>query len=638
MNWLTDWGAFAGTALVIFVPGALAALVLGMRGFGALAAAAPLSLAVIGTASLVDAVVPFRWGALAWALSAALFIALAAVVRLLQRRWNGPWREQAPSRSWQTWLPFVAVAVAVAVAVPRILYVLGDPQNISQTFDNVYHINAVRYILDNGHISPTRQLLPGFYPALWHATTATVVQVSGAAIPGAINAVSVVLAAVVWPIACVYLVRQIVGSNTAALLVAGAMSVGLGSFPLLMLDFGVLYPNVLSIALLPSVLAALVAVTGLGDGERPPLLTRWVLLFAYIAIVALAHPSTLMAFFAIGIWPAAYAGVRWFRTARERDIPRRGVVWAALAWIGGLAVASVMLLVLRPTSAQAFWGPSRTLSQAVIEVVTNGTVGRSWEWAVSILVIVGIVAILGWQRRRWWLVAGWATIAVLYIVCATVPHGMLRYGLTGTWYSDLFRIAALLPAVVIPLAAVGLAAVVGLLPHPRWRVVAGAAGAAVVLVATQFGPAMKSETAYAHWIYQIGPDSPLLNTSERALIMRLPREVPRADTIVGSPWTGTSLSYALADRKALVPHIYQVMSPDMTTIATRLNQADSDPAVCAALRRTGTRWVLDFGAREVQNGDHAFPGLEGIATSGVVRLVDSEGPDAKLYRITACGL
>jgi hypothetical protein len=47
--------------------------------------------------------------------------------------------------------------------------------------------------------------------------------------------------------------------------------------------------------------------------------------------------------------------------------------------------------------------------------------------------------------------------------------------------------------------------------------------------------------------------------------------------------------------------------------------------------------VLDFGDEEVHGGDHPYPGLENLATSDAVELVEAVG-SAKLYRVTACGL
>lgn len=650
MSWLVQWPAFVAAVAVLLVPGVAAALILRLRGFLVLAVAAPLSVAAIGAASVVNMAVPLRWGPVTWLVSVAVLLGGCAIVTLIRRRVclhdsAAAASVAVPQRSW---LPFVSVALAAAVLIPRLVFVFGQPENISQTFDNIYHLNAVRYVLDEATIAPTRQIIPGFYPSLWHAVTATVVSLSGSDIPVAVNAVAVVLGGVVWPISCVYLVQQIAGRSPAAVAVAGPLSAAFAAFPLLMLDFGVLYPNVLSIALLPAALAALVAVCGLATGERPDAIVRWGILLAAVAVVALAHPSTLMAFFAIGFWPAVWAGVRWFRQARSRGTRLPAVIIAAAAWAVGLTVVALLLRYAKPTLAQAFWLATMSPLEATTQVVLNGPVGRPAELTVSVLVMAGVIAIVVWQRQRLWLVFGWLTIGFIYVVCASFPSSSFRYNLTGTWYSDLNRIAALLPVAAIPLAAVGFALVVQLVSGwfvrrrsgesaSRTELLAAAAGAAIVLLIVQVAPALQVATASARGVYAITASSPLVTPDEQALLKRLPDHVPAGDVIVGSPWTGTSLSYALADRHALYSHIYQVPDEDMETIAFGLNRADSDPEVCQALERASTRWVLDFGPKEVHGSTHPFPGLESLDDSDLVELVDSEGADARLYRINACG-
>jgi len=648
--WLAEWWTFVIGATVLFAPGAIAGVIVGLRGFTAAAAAAPLSLAALGAASLVGIAIPFPWGPVARAVVALALIAVALGVRAIARRWDAAEpRETAPPRSWATWLPFAAVALAAALLVPRLLVVFIDPQNISQTFDNVYHLNAVRYILDTGAIAPTRQLIPGFYPSLWHTLTATVASLSGATIPASVNVVSILLAAIVWPMSCVFLTRQIVGDSTPALLAAGALSAGLGAFPLLMLDFGVLYPNVLSIALLPAVLAALVTVTGLGAGPRPGRIVRWVVLLAFVPTLALAHPSTLMAFFGIGFWPALAGLIVWVRAERGKEGSRTRLRWGVTVWIAGAVVAALLFGFARPTRDQAFWGPSTTPWDASVHVLLNGWVFRPVDYVSAGLMLAGVVSILVWRRRWWWLVAGWATLWVIYVVGASVPRGLLRYVLTGTWYSDLFRVGALFPSVVVPLGAIGFAAVIGLVAAgvrragPKWRAVtpvATAAGVAAIVALTQTGTAMTSATINAQRMYVISPSSPLLTTYERDLIGRLDQIVPSGDVIAGSPWTGTSLTFALADRPALLQHIYADLDAerpaDVALILESLNTAATDPEVCEAVERTHARWVLDFGAHEIHSGQHVYPGLTGLVEAGVAELVDSEGPDARLYRVTAC--
>jgi len=653
MAWTDQAGTLLLTLVVTFVPGAVAALTVRLRGFSVLAAAAPLSLAMLAAAGLVNVLLPFRWSVAGWVVSAVLLVGAAFGVRVLIERMRSrglfQGEAQAPSSSRRGALrelvPFAVIVVVAVLGGMRLMSAIGSPSNISQTFDNIYHLNAVRQILDDGLIAPTRQMLPGFYPDLWHILVSTVAQLSGAGVAASVSVVSVVLGAVVWPISCVWLVRTIAGGHVGATVTGGALSIGMAAFPLLMLDFGVLYPNVLSIAILPSAIAATVLVAGIGRGDRPDAIVRWILLVALVPTVALAHPSTLMAFF-LPAFLIGFTGVAlWWRreAAAGRQPVRRW--WSGAALAAALVTAVAVFVVARPNTVLAFWPPSATMQDALMQIVSGGLVWRPPSWIVSALAALGAMTVLiarTW-RRQWWLVVSTATMIAVYLICISFPMSWFRYGVTGTWYQDVYRIAALLPSFIVPLGAlgvVGLVAAVSRLLRSDTRTVTawvpsavGALTGVVVLAVTQTGPALAEETSNTAAMYAQEQWSPLLTDDERALIERLPDTVPEDDVIVGNPWTGTSLSYALADRRALVPHIFQELSPDMIVITERLNRAGEDPEVCAALERTGTRWVLDFGAAEIHNGDHSYPGLTEL--DDVVRLADSEG-DAKLYEIVAC--
>lgn len=625
--------------VVLLLPGAVAAAVLGFRRFAILAVAAPLSLAGIALFSLVDIIVPLQWNSLTWAASAAVVVAVAIAVRVVIRR-DAPWTETRARIRMLDLVPFLAVLVATVIISLRLFDIFGDPEHISQTFDNVYHLNAVRHILETGRIAPTAQIIPGFYPSLWHAFTATVTMLSGASVPVAVNAVSVVLGAVVWPASVIAFTKQIIGANAVASLTAGVLAGGLAGFPYLMLDYGVLYPNVLSIALLPAILALLLPVANVGAGDRPSALVRWLLLLCGVTVLALAHPSTLMAFFAIGVWPALAGGLQWLRATRHSKHRRSALPIGLAAWVLGLAVVAVLLIVARPTKGQAFWPPSQSLPVALTQVFANSVAWKPVNAAVTVVMILGIVGILWIQRRSWWLIAGWMTISVIYVVCASAPDGLLRYALTGTWYSDLFRIAALLPTLVVPLGAIGVALATTTLSRIRMvpeavAVAFGTAAAFGLLVVTQTGTRLEAEMGAARAAYAVTPASSLLSQDEKELLRRLPEHVPADEVVAGSPWTGAALSYAIADRRALIPHIYQEEDADIELLSERLVDAATDPSVCAAVERTGTRWVLDFGPKEVHGGAHPYPGFTGLDAAEGFELVDIEG-EARLYRLTAC--
>ncbi|CEA08643.1 hypothetical protein BN1051_02000 [Arthrobacter saudimassiliensis] len=541
----------------------------------------------------------------------------------------------------------------------RIVFFMGEPAAISQTFDNIFHLNAVRYVLDTGSASSLtlgEMNGGGFYPAGWHGLVSGVVLLTGAEIPIATNMVAIAVAALVWPLGCVFLTRQIVGDRILPMLAAGVLSAAFGAFPILMLDFGVLYPNVLSISLLPIVLGALLPAVGLSGQSvsGQPVVWRWLVVLAAVPGLALAHPSTLMALLALMVPVAVRA---WWRQASRIRWAERGTVMtgvlSTIVLIMGLLVLAVLWYYVRPVKEDAFWGPIESPGQAVGEVITGTQMGRPFSWSLFVLIVVGIGVLVA--GRCWWLVGMFGVLGFLYVAVAGFPMGDTRWFFVGIWYNDPTRLAALIPVIAVPLTAVAATFLVQRLwilvgrktvadlytessriQRPTLAAFAGAVLMVVVLTAfTQQAPNIRYAAANAVASYQVGPDSALLNQDEMELLSRLDEKLPEDAVVVGNPWNGSGLAYALSDRESVFTHTFYEVPESAHILADRLNQAGEDPEVCAAVEELGVDYVLDFGHREVHGGDHGFDGLDDLQENGVGRVIDVVG-DAKVYEITAC--
>lgn len=652
MSWLSESPPFFAALAVVIVPGMAVAFALGARGTLLLWLAPPFSISVIALGALANQVFPYRWGIFPLI---ATTIFSAGITYWARRAWRKRWpdivRESASTRKVAA--SVFALVLGLVLIVSRLTYAFDQPSNISQTFDNVYHLNAVRYILDGGSASPFEQLIPGFYPDVWHVLVAIVVLITHVSIPVAVNYTSIVLAAVVWPMGCMFLARQIVGPRLIVIFSSGVLSAAFAAFPLSMLDFGVLYPNVLSISLLPAAFAAVIAVLGLSKASLLSAPANWWALAAWVPALAMSHPSTLIALIAISFPPlllfAVLGFVRLFRRKASVGIKiRYGGVWLTFA-----AAAALVLLKARPTYAQAFWPPSESFFGALGSGLSNSALGKPLPIAITTLMLIGIIAVFA-QRERRWLVGALAVVVGLYVICASFPAGSTRYWLTGTWYSDDQRIAALIPVIALPLATIGSVFIFDMatkavkffrakFSQKDWdRVpVRGSVSAVAVIVIiglitlTQIGPSLSAATASAHSIYVSNARSPLLSADEQILLDRIGKEVPKDAVVAGSPWTGTSLSYAISDRKALIPHIYAAWTPDIQTIVLGLRDAIREPEVCRALNRTHVGYVLDFGTTEVHGGNHPYPGFENLSASSSVQLIDQVG-GARLYKVIAC--
>lgn len=642
MVWFDLVLAVLATIGIVLIPGILVALVLGMRGLAAWALAVPAGVTIIVLAALAAPFVGMQWGIAPVLLVAVIIAVIAAGLRALL--WRGT--TARPTFPRISAAALAALGGAVIVVLVQLAAVMGDPQNISQTFDNIFHLNAIRYALDTGSISPLTigsmtsaptNGLP-FYPSGWHAVATLVVQLTGASIPIVSNAVMIFFAAAVWPLSIVLLVRTLFGPSTAILVTAAAASVALPAFPLLLVEYGVLFPYMMSLSMI-AVPIALVIETCRQTSWR----ARWPFVVAGLGTlpgIAIAHPG---GFVALLVFTTVVLGVFWVRLLFSQIATRRKIV--ASVWAAAYAMVTLASwYVLRPPAAARTWGPTETAGQAIGEVLTVSVWSAPVNIVMTVLVITGCVVALRRRTAMDWIALGFlAAAALLYIAVSGVPYPLPRDILTGAWYNNAPRLAALLPIAWVPLAAIGgarlwehLTSVLARVPKPRLRTVLGAVIAVVVLIVVPQVGSMRQAVASAGGAFAVSEESPLLTSDELALIERVDDEVPEDAVIMGSPWTGTALVYALAERRVVMPHTLMDITDDMSLLLDGLDTALAGSAVCDAVERLGVEYVLDFGTQEINGGEHEYKGLDRLAASAAVDEVDSVG-DAVLYKVVVCG-
>jgi hypothetical protein len=590
---------------------------------------------------------------------------VVVVVALVVARTSGRHlpEQRRPAVGWR--LPVIELAAVLIGALligRRLIFVFGEPGAFSQTFDNVFHLNAIRYILDTGSASSFSIAGmtggAGFYPAAWHDLVSLLVGFTLAPIPVGVNVVNLVVGAVVWPIGCIFLVQQIVGRKKLASLITGILSAAFGAFPIMMMDFGVLYPLALGISLLPIAIGISLQALGRSKTSAVPKLVCWLLLLAVLPGLALAHTSCLMAL-AIILVPVLLG--LWWEKVRPRLKSWRSewryLGWAVLSLLLGVVALVTAWEYVRPAEVASFWPPIQTTGRAIGEVITSSAIGRPVSWAVAILAVVGL-GTLAKRRRHLWVVGMYVVVGWLYVVASAMPFGDDRTFITGIWYNDPPRLAALLPVVILPAAVVGglQIAVFGAsrvrlamdaIPVRRKRIDRTPATAArqvnsalavLLLVGlvwgTQQANVREAEAAAAPG-YRTTANSPLISSDELALLNRLDEHVPADAILLGNPWNGSPLAYALEGRKTLQLHILSAVPEGGEALYERLNDARSDPKICPVVRALRADYVLDFGHKEVHAGDHGFRGLDDLVGTGVGTLIDHQG-EAKLYKVTGC--
>ena len=631
--------------LVIAVVGMPLAYAAGLRGFWMFSAAAPLALTAVSGTAVVAA-----WIGVPWSIAPVLVVTvLASGLLLLLRRRARP--EGRLEHRIDPWL-VAALALAAVLLSLRVWETIGRPDAISQTFDNIFHLNGIRYVLTTGSASSltlggmtSLDASPPFYPAAWHALCALVVQLTGVSIPVAVNAVTLVTAAVVWPLSTVLLARTLFGRSSVVSVSAALIATAIPAFPLLLMHYGVLYPFQLGLAVLPVALAAAARVTGVVPRAEPDGVGWWALvLVGLIPGMSLAHPGAFVAWLALTVPFALLLVVRAWRaasTARRRF----GIAAGLLVY---LALGAGTILVLRPPLEARGWPLQMGMGQAVGQMLTVSMWYGVSAVAIAVAAVLGIAwALIDRTRPALAALGMYGVAGLLFVTVAALPLSRVRDALTGAWYNNFPRLAAVLAVAMVPLAVYGVlrtlraVASVPRVTRLRERTPRSARIAIGVVAAASFGVAvqgthMDAAVVRAQQTYAITPESPLLSADEYELLLRLDGHVPEGVAVAGSAWTGASLAFALADRPVLMPHTLMEISAEIEVINNELDGAVAGSAVCAAAEELNVGFVLDFGGREVHGGQHDMPGLDDLENSSAVVLVDSEG-EARLYELVSCG-
>lgn len=626
-TWLAQWPAFlAGLALLI-LPGLPAALLLRLRGAFLLAGSVVCSLASIGGASLIAPVMGVRWSVLPVVLVAVVTAAIAAVLRVVSRG-----RAVAVSSGASRWA-WAALGAAVVVWGLVILLGIKSPSHPTQLYDGLFHLNAVEFILQKGDASPFHMTMAlgdtktTFYPTLWHAVVSLVVPVASSVV-AATNVVTVVVIALVWPVALATLARALFPKRPAAAIWTPLLALGFTVFPLGFLNWGVLYPNLIGTIQIPLVLAFVILI-GRSGLTRPQRIAIALLSLATAASTALGHPSALLGAVALLIPYAAWRAYEFAGARRRRD---RWFV--ALLGVVCLAVLGIVWNNANVTTNE--WLPGVTLAQAFGEAAFLGPVGRATGLLLGALSIAGISAVV--RQRRWWILASHGVALAFYLAAAWLPVLYLRSAIVGVWYDDTTRVAALLAMIGLPLAGLGAAEVVawgrGLHRSGHSRKALALIAVLVVLAATHL-TAVRDDLSFMRNVsFRFDDESRGLSAEEAQLFDEADEILDEDDLVLGNPLTGAALLYAYTGHDVVFPHVTGRYSTSAQILARSLNLGE--PPACDALEDVGVTYVLDFGDRELfENHYTTYGGLHDLSDLPFLTEAARVG-DAVLYEVSGC--
>ncbi|OUP10065.1 DUF6541 family protein [Collinsella sp. An2] len=468
--WIQFCAAAASLFAAVYIPGLLAAYGFGLRQFSLLALAPACSVAVYCIEGIV-----LDWMAIraSWFMLVVPYFLLAAL--LASFRWLHSDKCRGCGHRKESVDTFVGpvilyICFGLLFATTMYLLPLDGPTSSVQTYDNVFHYGLIKSFSDSGswsiiktslYLSEPSSSVPmqdvAYYPAAWHLLCSLAISMADISVGMAANVVNFFFVSVVYPLGMLALIHSMFNGSRSVVLLGSLVTCAFSVFPWMMFDVWPLYPNALSMMLLPGLLHCFIEATST-DGSVVGRVRYALLFVVYCMCQVFAQPNTIFSaavilapycIYRCAEFGASGGGTRCLKMTKAVVMGTGFALFVCVIWI-----ACFRLPFMQPI-VRFRWAPIQTLSDSITNIIQLSFVGSIAQPLLSVLVAVGAAYVL-FRRQYLWMLGSYIFSAFLYAVSATMPECELRHLLCGFWYTDPYRLAALAGMCAILLAVCGL--------------------------------------------------------------------------------------------------------------------------------------------------------------------------------------
>lgn len=377
---------------------------------------------------------------------------------------------------------------------------LDGPSSLIPLFDNAHTLSTIQSFAKTGCYGPllssayldTPQLFQGlsYYPAVLHSVSALTSNMFGCGASEALNILVFDLLFMTLPLSVRSLIKSAFPESREAELFGVFSPFVFYAFPWGLLIFGPLQTYLMGLSFVPAVLSALIFLI---DRHSPGRISSFGLSMAGLVTVSLCHPSALFSAGVLAI-PVIVKAAMSSSLVKPFSLKRKTLVTIAIvAAISGIWLICYSLPFLKGTVSFT-WRAFMTPPQAFSSVLGLSLTDSPSQPIVVLLVLIGACSCIRRKESSSWLIASALLVALIYCIDVTTD-GWLKQLLSGFWYTDSRRIAAMLMIPLIPLFSVGAGRVFSDFKaytegkeDTKASAAAMGAGMALVLIALSFGP------------------------------------------------------------------------------------------------------------------------------------------------------
>ncbi|MDU4244152.1 MAG: DUF6541 family protein, partial [Varibaculum cambriense] len=573
-----------------------------------------------------------------------------------------------PKSNWQIPAAFVAVFILATIWFATVIKLPGA---FAQSWDNAFHLNLAMMFTQNGNASSLAANIvgtdtTGYYPAAWHGLVSLIASTCSRSVVVATNALTVLIAFLVWPLSIYTFTSEITRNKVAATL-SIPLSLAFPQFPMGFVGYGTLYPNLLGYAFIPLCAALLINCL-----RKWPSQIIYKLCLAVVAITAasVSHPNSIFViaiFFVVITWWFTLRAIlkRLTNTRKNKAMQTLFALGWSILWFAiyvtwdRLCYFISFIYAMRGPDGGNFNPVPGSYAQAIKQLLfISGSNSFDKYFQCSHLLVLPFTFLvwLGFlslcrKPRKWLLLFMWIPLAFYYLVVTGMQNVGLRRYLVGVWYNDSPRVFAPLIFIAVPLAAIGAACIWSLvlrfvpkIRSAKTRVMAFPLYMACVALSVIWGPLpLKSTGPWVFSTFQIPKPSTngyqLIDTDELELLFSLPKYVPKNNAVLANPWEGGTFTWAIGERRAVFPKISANVYPENREILAKILDPQENPQVCINVKATHAGYLLDFKNQYLWGGsgwgiEHQYPALD-VNHLSYFKVVKQIG-DARLLRYDGC--
>lgn len=304
-------------------------------------------------------------------------------------------------------------------------------------------------------LNPYLSQTGGFYPLGWHIPSAITCALAATSIGIGTNVVNFTLIGISLPLGSYYLISQVFPNESKLRVATGAIvSLVLPASPWVLLAVWPLFPNLATMCLVPAAAALFIDATTDSSAYRSTKIAAFVLCCGGVSVT---QPNGIFvcAVFLIPytVWTCSrHAGERQFANKLGKDKVKLIAGSAA-----GLSISLIWLFVYKLPSFQGvvsyYWSPISTIWQAMVDCLVTAYPIQPASIFAALLCAAGALKLL--RKKLYWPVISYSLAIILYVVAAAFGDNVIKHVLTGFWYTDPYRVAAMLAFCCIPLAYSG---------------------------------------------------------------------------------------------------------------------------------------------------------------------------------------